>query len=73
MAQLILTITTSEVICGYSSKDMRGFQLDENCVDPIFRATEANEKPSTGLAKGQSLLLTISSTASTVGSARCAQ
>jgi len=34
---------------------MQGFQLDDNCVGPIFRAIEANEKLSKDLAKGQSL------------------
>ena len=55
MEQPILTITTNNLMGGYSSSDMRSFQLSDSCVSLILRAKERGQKPSPDLAKSQSI------------------
>ena len=53
--QSIFAISSTPVIRGYSSQDMRDLQLNDNCVGPILKAKEANQQPPQDLAKTQSL------------------
>ena len=55
MEQPIMTISSSNITGGYSSEDMRGFQLTDNCVGLILKAKETDQKPISDLAKGHSV------------------
>ena len=43
--QSIFAISSTPVIRGYSSQDMRDLQLNDNCAGPILKAKEANQQP----------------------------